>query len=105
MLTLQFRSSVSSAGDDLPPQAGDLETLGLAPKGYQLLDSGLPAKDLETILSSGVHQVVICPEMETIFIMVRAAPPETSQLPYWFSAGVPSELPVNGFDPCCAKGL
>lgn len=34
-------SSVSSAREDLPPQARDLETLGLAPKVYQLIDFGL----------------------------------------------------------------
>lgn len=35
------RSSVLSAEDDLPPKAGDLETLGLAPERYQHIESGL----------------------------------------------------------------
>lgn len=35
------RSSVLSAEDDLPLKAGDLETLGLAPQKYQLIESGL----------------------------------------------------------------
>lgn len=43
------RSSVSNAGDDLPPQAGDLETLGLAPEGYQLIDYGLSTEADETV--------------------------------------------------------
>lgn len=43
--------SLSSLGDDLPSQAEDLEALGLAPEGCQLIDLGLSAEIVDRILS------------------------------------------------------
>lgn len=44
--------SVPSSGDILYPTVGDLETFGLAPKGYEVVDSSISTEVVETILSA-----------------------------------------------------
>ncbi|XDV39759.1 hypothetical protein PO909_008949 [Leuciscus waleckii] len=48
----QERPSVSGRGHNISPPTRDLETLGLAPEGAQLIESGLSTEVVETILSS-----------------------------------------------------
>ncbi|XDV35947.1 hypothetical protein PO909_005809 [Leuciscus waleckii] len=48
----QERPSVSGRGHNISPPAGDLETMGLASEGAQLIESGLSTEVVETILSS-----------------------------------------------------
>lgn len=44
--------SVPSSGNILHPAVEDLETFGLAPKGYELIDSSISTEVVETILSA-----------------------------------------------------
>lgn len=48
----QERPSVPGAGVDSPPQARDLEAVGLASNGYQLKDSILSTEFVDTILNA-----------------------------------------------------
>lgn len=72
-------------------------------------DSDLSTKVVETILSSTgsstwkFHQEAVWHKTVTLYIMVRAAPPEPSQFLGWFSAGVPSRTLSTGLTPSTLK--
>ncbi len=63
-----------------------MEVVVVAPEGAQLIASGLSTEVVKIILQSRA----LLHEVETLHFMVRRPPARPSQLPDWYSSGVPA---------------
>ncbi len=83
-------------GVGLSPPPRDDEVVGVVPEGAQLILSSLSTEVAETIIQSRV---------ETFHFMVRRPPARPSQLPDWYSSGVPAGPSLRRVDPLHLEGL
>ncbi len=58
-----------------------------------------------TPIQSSLNEETIHPEVETLHFMVRRPTTQSSQLPDWYSAGVPAGQTLRRFDPLHLEGF